>query len=88
MSCSCATSDPPDVYNERHVVARKRHICYECGSAIDPGERYERVKGLWEGKWYEFKTCETCFAMKAKYDDELKDCCAFGELWEFIAGLE
>lgn len=47
----CFDGDSPEVFEEREIVARAEHACGECGETIARGERYERVKGLWDGSW-------------------------------------
>jgi hypothetical protein len=57
--CTC-DYDPPTFYERSTPTARKQHKCYECADVIDPGEKYERAVGLWEGYFSEFKTCQAC----------------------------
>lgn len=57
--CGC-DGESPKAFYESVRIARKQHKCCECGSTIDPGEKYEHVKGLWYDDWEEFKTCMTC----------------------------
>ncbi len=81
-SCICVepSDSAPRVYGDSIVVARKKHICCECRAAIQPGQRYEVVKGLWDG-WATYKTCEICAAVR----DEYMACgSSFGKLWEHI----
>lgn len=40
--------------------ARKEHRCGECRRTINPGERYEHVSGLYDGRWDTERTCEQC----------------------------
>lgn len=44
----CGYGEAPSVQWVEHPVARKEHRCCECLSVISPGERYERVSGVWE----------------------------------------
>ena len=44
--------------------ALKEHRCGECREVIKPGETYERVEGVWDGKWLTFKTCSTCVEIR------------------------
>lgn len=60
MTCTCDYDGMPDVFDERMVVARKKHRCCECYTDINPGDVYERIKGLWDGEWSTYKTCERC----------------------------
>jgi hypothetical protein len=44
--------------------ARKVHCCDECRRDILPGERYERVTGVWDGRFETFKTCPDCLSIR------------------------
>jgi hypothetical protein len=61
--CSC-DYDPPEFYNLTVRVSRKPRVCYECGSRIKPGDRYERASGKWDGKIITFETCEPCLNLR------------------------
>ena len=41
-------------------TARKAHRCGECGRAVEPGERYERIVAKWDGDLTVSKTCSHC----------------------------
>lgn len=86
MECSC-DAEYPDVYDESDVIARKEHTCCECDSPIDKGEKYTRIKGLWDGKWEEYKQCETCNYFFHHYS-EYSHCMPLGQIWNWIAHLE
>lgn len=80
-SCSCRINDDgPAVSSEKIVTARKKHICGECGEPIAPGEKYERVSGLWDGHWSRYKTCLPCSRIR----DDLFTCFIYGELREMV----
>ena len=70
MSC-CISDDGPDVFTEEWRKARKLHRCCECGSKIEIGEIYEYVKGLWDGRWSDYKSCLKCADLR----DALYDVC-------------
>lgn len=78
MSCACDLV-VPDVFDRRHRRAAKERGCCECGRAIEPGERYEEVTGLWDGCWSRYRTCQGCERLRATVD-----CVAFGGLFEFL----
>lgn len=40
--------------------ARKAHKCCECLRIIQPGERYERWSGRFDGDFFSQKTCHQC----------------------------
>lgn len=70
--------DEPTLFAQVMRTARKQYACCECGSSIGPGDRYEHVKGLWDGGWQAYRTCRICSAIR-------RDFCAsyiFGMLWE------
>lgn len=60
----CYDGESPNVYEEWCPTARKRHRCYECGGWIEPGEKYQRVRGLWDGDWLTYKTCAECVSIR------------------------
>ena len=64
MGCYCDW-DPPSVYHRAVPRARLTHRCAECRAEIRPGERYERVHGIWDGAPSHFRTCSRCLALRA-----------------------
>lgn len=60
MNCYCQEGDEAAVSVEAWRTAKKPHRCCECGETIKPGERYQQVRGLWDGAWITFKTCAEC----------------------------
>lgn len=61
--CSC-DYDPPSVYSATTPRAKKTYRCDECRGSISPGERYERVFGVWDGRADTYRTCERCFDLR------------------------
>lgn len=61
--CECDW-DPPSVYSKALHAARKEHKCFECCCSIKPGEKYERVFGIWDGSRDTFKTCSRCLSLR------------------------
>ena len=60
-ACYCDLGDgAPIIYEAERVKARIAHKCYECGRAINPGDRYERARMLFDGSWQVDKTCARC----------------------------
>lgn len=41
-------------------VARKPHWCEQCGRRIEPGEKYYRWDGIYDGRATSAATCEQC----------------------------
>lgn len=50
------------IWNVTKPKARTQHVCCECGRHIRPGETYQRVKSLFDGKWWSDATCAHCKA--------------------------
>lgn len=64
MDCWC-DYEPAQVYKKNIIKsAQGRHTCAECSRPILPGERYERVFGIWEGQMNVFKTCANCLDIR------------------------
>ncbi len=49
---------------KKTVIARKPHICGECGAEINPGTRYELYKGVYDGSIFTCKTCLDCVSIR------------------------
>jgi len=50
----------PDVIKQIQRKARKTHSCCECRTAINPGDTYVVVSGVWDGRGASFKQCPEC----------------------------
>ena len=77
----------PQIYEERVQRARKPHRCCECGTQIQPGERYEAIHGLWDGQFSRFSTCLACSTIRhhiAQHVDT-SEMPAFGELRAYLS---
>lgn len=61
--CFC-DYDQPTFYHAAIRKARKEHQCKECWRTIKAGEKYEHVRGKWDGEVGTFDTCEHCLALK------------------------
>lgn len=60
-SCICIEPDEPvQLLSRRELRARVRHKCGECGSTIEPGQRYEIDNIVFEGDFAVYKTCLMC----------------------------
>lgn len=68
MSCSCAIEvdhdGGPRFISESYPVARKKHKCCECGRSIPKGEKYEYVRGCWDGYFSTYRTCLDCESIR------------------------
>ena len=86
-ACSCDVLSP-DVFLEQWRTARKVHECSECGSPIDPGEKYLSITGLWDGTWNHYKHCELCARVWDQAGIEYGDCMAYGQMWDYLGTWE
>ena len=64
--CDC---EMPTVSNESVCTARKAHVCCECDEIITPKSQYSILKGLWDGEWKSYKTCNSCKDIADKFLD-------------------
>jgi hypothetical protein len=84
--CNIGDCVMADLYRESTPKARKQHVCCECGATIDPGETYQRVEGMWDGRFYTFKTCDFCAQVRLKAEHDVNGYgyhgVPFTELWE------
>lgn len=82
--------EPPDVYDVSTPKAKKQHTCCECRGFIEPGEKYQRVRGLWDHEWLNFKTCLDCVILRDEISGERRwgEGPAFVHLYEDIFGEE
>ena len=85
--CDMGQGEMATLYNESTPVARKSHRCCECSSEILPGEKYERITGLWDD-FMTFKTCLFCSGVRdqarADRDLALDEGFPFEQLWECV----
>jgi len=60
--CECDFGEGEPIYPRtiEQRVAKKAHVCGECGEPIKVGDSYENIKGKCEGDWFEHKTCVPC----------------------------
>lgn len=81
--CCCIDADGWDFGIVQIRTARKRYKCLECSEPIEPGQRYEYVRGCWEGAFDTHRTCVLC----ARIRDDLFSCGfyygeLFSQLWD------
>ena len=87
IMCNLGSGDLPKFFECYHPVARKEHICCECGSIILKGEKYESFTGLWD-EFETYKTCSFCSTVRSMatgdFDLNSDEGFPFGELWECV----
>lgn len=85
--CDIGHGESPRFFEETFPKARKDHICCECSSVISPGEKYQRVSGLWDD-FATFKTCLFCNDIReqARQDFDLSydEGFPFEQLWSCV----
>ena len=71
MECACDINvdhdGGPSMYTEKIVKAKQDHRCYECLKDIKSGERYEHVRGMWDGSFSTYKTCLDCVSLRKQF---------------------
>ena len=69
FTCDCSYDgyEEPELYDERFPIAKKKHMCCECGGNIKPGQKYHRATGKWDGDFRSFKTCLPCNSIREHY---------------------
>ena len=60
--CDCL-DNTATFYEKKTVKGRIEHQCAECLRIIEQGEWHEYAKGLWEGSFSSYRTCELCSDM-------------------------
>lgn len=89
QNCQCTIDamdgcmDGPEAFRAVMRKARKPHKCYECGRAIEPGERYEVASGIWDGRPDRFKTCPDCLSVRQVFFETWM----YGGTWEYMSEL-
>lgn len=88
MNCSCifiADYEKSEFHNSKIVKARKIHICIECGEKIINDIQYEYTVGLWNEKFYTYKTCLDCLSIRNSFFcDRWGYGVIFEDLWEHL----
>ena len=81
--CDC---EEPDFYCNVVVKARKPHRCYECHRTIEPGMRYHRLSGKWNGDIESYSVCRWCESIRAMwYEEKAVECKpCIGGLYQFM----
>ena len=90
MDCTCLVDggyddNLPEICTTTMRTARKRRQCCECGETITPGDRYEHVRGKWEGTFSAYATCEGCLDIRTTL------CCSswcYGGLFEDLLNAD
>lgn len=91
-----------EFYSSEFRKAAKQHTCHICGISIQPGEKYCRESGKYDGDFFDRCTCRVCnnvrdnffrTSVEAEYDLwEISDCavsevCISCPHYQFDCGL-
>lgn len=77
--------DIPQFYAWSILTARKQHDCCECSAKINPGEKYFRCSGKWDGLISSYKQHLLCEQACEFIRDEIEnECIPFGSLFEWL----
>jgi len=84
MDCCIASFDGDDAepINPCTIstpTAHKEHVCQECFEPIKVGEKYERVEGKCDDRWFSHKTCVACLRVRKQY---FCGGWTYGTIWE------
>lgn len=81
MDCSCIYVSENekgwDFFQEQNIVAKKEHLCCECGKIIKIGELYRREGGKIDGDFETFKLCLDCVNIRDIFFCNF----TYGEVW-------
>jgi len=83
MSACYCDADRPEFVERNEYTARKQHRCCECGRKIEPGTRYIRYSGKWDGEFMTYKRCESCDDLAESLEEVM--CVWIGGLQECYA---
>ena len=82
--CDC---EIPQIYVSKLVRTRTKHKCFECCNQIPIGEKSERVKTLYDGRFSTFYTCSDCLDVRKILIQKDLSCC-HGELYEDLSASD
>ena len=81
-NCSCIYSEGDGEYCTNFImrtpVARKEHICNECGCKIKPGNKYFHERLVYNGDFDTQRTCIDCMSCRKVFFCTY----SYGTLWE------
>lgn len=74
-----------EFYSEKHVTARKAHICEMCKETIPVGTPYWRESGKFNGDFFSRSLHDHCHGMEAEYCTEVDTEFSWDEIIDYIA---
>jgi len=89
IACDCSVDidERADKSLVRTMVARKEHVCCECGEKITRGQEFELYNIQWFDVWVSYKTCIPCTRIRGHYcahgfhfgmlREQIEDCLGF-----------
>lgn len=69
ISCDCSRDDGeyPVFFREETPRAKKAYKCYECREKIEPGQKYHKAVGVWDGVFSTYRTCWPCYSIRMDF---------------------
>lgn len=89
ITCDCSVDygEYPEFFREETPIARKVYKCCECGENIQPGQKYHKAIGKWDGDFQTYRTCWACHNIRMDYcsngyvfgglAEAISECCGF-----------
>ena len=76
----------PEFFSDSRPVARKEHICCECGTAIEKGEKHYSCSGKWDGDFLSYRQHLDCLKACETFRDKVNEgeCIPFGGFYEWM----
>lgn len=80
----------PEFYHAGYKTARKVHMCVECRSFIQPGEKYLFAQGRYSFGFASYKQHQLCAEACMFIRDHLNgsECIGFGELFDWMSNYD
>ena len=79
----------PEFYCEEFPKAKKEHKCSNCARTILIGEKYQKIKGVWDGEFSQYKICADCAKLqKYVFDNFHPECPTITEFGEVLYELD
>lgn len=84
----CDDGEPCAWYANDKITARKTWTCEECKHPIVPGEKYHRIRYMYEATVSGHTICVCCEAARCKVAEKAggfgQACIQYGYLWEVV----
>lgn len=78
--CNIDDFDQADIWNEKKVKTKKKHICTPCGRIIPVGTKTLTITSLYDGHWEHYYFCPECEAVSDYFCCSVTVC----DLWSYL----